>query len=49
MVFVLIIAGGLFTLMPLVVRTQPWILTAWTVGWSAAFIALVIAKGDRFW
>jgi VIT1/CCC1 family predicted Fe2+/Mn2+ transporter len=41
--------GGVFALMPYVVGTRPWILIAWALAWIAAFAAVVIAKGEKFW
>jgi hypothetical protein len=49
LLFLLIDSGGVFVLIPFVARTQPWILMAWAFGWLAVFIALMIAKGERFW
>lgn len=46
LIFFIVDCGGTFVLMPFVVRTRPWILIAWAFGWMAAFIALVIAKGE---
>jgi hypothetical protein len=48
-VFAIIAVGGVAALMPVVVTTRCWVLVAWAIAWSLAFIALVVAKGERFW
>lgn len=47
--FVVIDAGGVLVLMPLVTATYPLLLIVWAVFWAGAFLALVFAKGERFW
>ena len=47
--FVAIAVGGVTALMPLVGGTRPWVLVAWAIVWLAAFSALIIAKGEKFW
>lgn len=49
LVFLLIDTGGVFALIPLVGRTQPWVLMVWAFGWLGVFIVLIVVKGERFW
>lgn len=39
--------GGVFTLM--LAKVDPAILIGWASSWIVAFIAVVIAKGEKFW
>ena len=47
--FVIIAVGGVAALMPVVVTTRSWILVVWAIAWSVAFIAMVVAKGEKLW
>lgn len=48
-IFVLVDTGGVLALIPFVGRTHAWIVTVWALGWLAAFLALVLAKGEPLW
>jgi hypothetical protein len=44
--FVAVDAGGVFVLMPFVVRTHPWVLVAWAAFWFVIFLTIVFLKGE---
>ncbi len=46
-VFVAVDAGGVFVLMPFLVRTHPWALIFWAAFWAVVYLALILVKGER--
>jgi hypothetical protein len=48
-VFVVVDAGGVAVLLPRISETNWWMLSMWCVGWAAAFLVLVFAKGEPLW
>jgi hypothetical protein len=46
LIFFVVDAGGLAILIPLADDAHWWVVPAWGIGWTAAFLALVFAKGE---
>jgi hypothetical protein len=44
--FVVVDAGGVAVLLPQITDTNWWMLSAWCIGWTAAFFVFVFAKGE---
>jgi hypothetical protein len=47
--FLLVDCGGIAVLIPMYAARQWWVIVAWCIGWTAAFLALVFAKGEPLW
>jgi hypothetical protein len=47
--FAIITVGGDLALIASMGRAHPWIPTAWVLAWLGAFLALVVAKGEKLW
>jgi len=45
-IFLIVDAGGVAILIPLVADTHWWLLIAWAFGWLAAFLVLVFAMSE---
>ncbi len=47
LVFLIADIGGVAILIPMVAATPHWwVLLAWVIGWTAAFLAVVFTKGE---
>jgi ABC-type amino acid transport system permease subunit len=49
LIFFILDTGGVAILIPLFAETHWWIIIAWVIGWTTAFLAVLFAKGEPLW
>ncbi len=49
LIFLVADIGGVAILIPLFAETHWWIIISWVIGWTAAFLAVLFAKGEPLW